>query len=88
MECVITDPRVSLEQIAMTTEPRAFVERIPPNLGVAQDTVCRWREFRWLPAHQLGSSTKFKSSGLDESLRAMIANEGNDLQCGGLREHE
>lgn len=50
----------------MTTEPWLSVEKVAPHLGVAKDTVYRWREHRGLPAHRVGHLRKFKLSEVDD----------------------
>ena len=60
---------------AMTTEPWVSVEQVAQHLGVAKDTVYRWREHRGLPAHRVGRLWKFKLSEVDGWVRAGGADE-------------
>jgi excisionase family DNA binding protein len=43
---------------------------VAQHLGVAKDTVYRWREQRSLPAHRVGRLWKFQISEVDEWVRA------------------
>ncbi len=63
----------------MTTEPWVSVEQVAQHLGVAKDTVYRWREHRGLPAHRVGRLWKFKLSEVDDWVRAGGADEGKRL---------
>ena len=38
----------------MSTEPWVTAEHVAQHLGVAKDTVYRWRERKGLPAHRIG----------------------------------
>lgn len=60
---------------AMTAEPWVSVEQVAQHLGVAKDTVYRWREHRGLPAHRVGRLWKFKLSEVDDWVRAGGADE-------------
>lgn len=53
----------------MTVEPWVSVYQVARHLGVAKDTVYRWRESRGLPAHRVGRLWKFKLSKVDEWVR-------------------
>ncbi len=55
---------------AMTAEPWVSVEQVAQHLGVAKDTVYRWREHRGLPAHRVGRLWKFKLTEVDDWVRA------------------
>ncbi|AWZ83958.1 DNA binding, excisionase family domain protein [Pseudomonas aeruginosa] len=44
-------------------------------MGVAKDTVYRWRERKGLPAHRVGRLWKFQLSEVDEWVRAGGADE-------------
>ena len=54
----------------MSTEPGVCVEQVAQHLGVAKDTVYRWRERKDLPAHRIGRLRKFQFSELDEWILA------------------
>lgn len=43
----------------MSIEPWVTVEDVAQHLGVAKDTVYRWRERKSLPAHRVGRLWKF-----------------------------
>ncbi|HBO1619750.1 helix-turn-helix domain-containing protein [Pseudomonas aeruginosa] len=47
-------------------------------MGVAKDTVYRWRERKALPAHRVGRLWKFQLSEVDEWVRAGGADEHQD----------
>jgi len=64
----------------MTTEPWVSVEQVAQHLGVAKDTVYRWREHRGLPAHRVGRLWKFKLSEVDDWVRAGGADEEKQPQ--------
>lgn len=49
----------------MITEPWVTAEQVALHLGVAKDTVYRWRERRGMPAHRIGRLWKFKLSEVD-----------------------
>ncbi len=49
----------------MTAESWVSVDKVAQHLGVAKDTVYRWRERRSLPAHRIGRLWKFKLSEVD-----------------------
>ncbi|MCM0610225.1 MAG: helix-turn-helix domain-containing protein [Ideonella sp. WA131b] len=59
----------------MTAEPWVSAEQVAQHLGVAKDTVYRWRENRGLPAHRVGRLWKFKLSVVDDWVRAGGADE-------------
>jgi len=68
----------------MTTGAWVSVEQIAQQLGVAKDTVYRWREHRGSPVHRVGRLWKFKLSAVDDEwVRAEGADEGKDQQSGG-----
>ena len=52
------------------SEPWTSVEQVAQHIGVAKDTVYRWREHKGLPAHRIGRLWKFKLSEVDEWVRA------------------
>ena len=54
----------------LITEPWATAEQVAQHLGVAKDTVYRWRERRGMPAHRIGRLWKFKLSEVDDWVRA------------------
>lgn len=41
-------------------------EGVAKHLGVAERTICRWREHRGLPAHRVGRLWKFKLPEVDD----------------------
>lgn len=59
----------------MTTEPWVTVEEVAQHLGVAKDTVYRWRERNGLPAHRVGRLWKFQISEVDDWVRAGRSDE-------------
>lgn len=59
----------------MSTEPWVTAEHVAQHLGVAKDTVYRWRERKGLPAHRVGRLWKFQLSEVDEWVRAGGADE-------------
>ena len=59
----------------MTTEPWVTAELVAQHLGVAKDTVYRWRERKGLPAHRVGRLWKFQLSEVDDWVRAGGADE-------------
>lgn len=60
----------------MTAEPWVSVDRVAQHLGVAKDTVYRWREHIGLPAHRVGRLWKFKLSEVDDWVCAGGADDG------------
>ena len=48
------------------TEPWTSVEQVAQHIGVAKDTVYRWREHKGLPAHRIGRLWKFKLTEVDQ----------------------
>lgn len=66
--------QLAIQQI-MAAEPWVSVERVAEHLGVAKDTIYRWREHRGLPAHRVGRLWKFKLSEVDERVRVGGADE-------------
>ncbi|MGK2942462.1 MAG: helix-turn-helix domain-containing protein [Immundisolibacter sp.] len=60
----------------MTTEPWVSVEQVGRHLGVAKDTIYRWREHKGLPAHRIGRLWKFRLSEVDDWVRIGGAAEG------------
>lgn len=65
----------------MNTEPWVTAEDVTRHLGIAKETVYRWRERKSLPAHRVGRLWKFQLSKVDEWVRAGGADEDktNDL---------
>lgn len=61
--------------IDMSIEPWITAEDVAQHLGVAKDTVYRWRERKGLPAHRVGRLWKFQLSEVDEWVRAGGADE-------------
>lgn len=59
----------------MATERWVTAGQVAGHLGVAKDTVYRWRERKGLPAHRVGQLWKFQLSEVDEWVRAGGANE-------------
>lgn len=62
------------------TEPWVSVEQVAEHLGVTRDSIYRWIDRKFLPAHRVGRLWKFKLSEVDEWVRAGGADEatGND----------
>ncbi|MCO3662486.1 helix-turn-helix domain-containing protein [Pseudomonas aeruginosa] len=63
----------------MNTEPWVTAEQVALHLGVAKDTVYRWRERRGMPAHRIGRLWKFKLSEVDGWVCAGGADESASL---------
>lgn len=61
----------------MSIEPWVTAEDVALHLGVAKDTVYRWRERKGLPAHRVGRLWKFQLSEVDEWVRI----GGADDEC-------
>lgn len=61
----------------MSIEPWVTAEDVALHLGVAKDTVYRWRERKGLPAHRVGRLWKFQLSEVDEWVRV----GGADDEC-------
>ncbi|WP_456291982.1 helix-turn-helix domain-containing protein [Pseudomonas sp. AK106] len=59
----------------MTTEPWVTALDVVQHLGIAKDTVYRWRERKGLPAHKIGRLWKFQLSEVDDWVRAGGADE-------------
>ncbi len=64
----------------MSTEPWVTALDVAQHLGVAKDTVYRWRERKGLPAHKIGRLWKFQLSEVDEWVRAGGADEEQQKQ--------
>jgi excisionase family DNA binding protein len=62
----------------MTTESWVTALDVAKHLGIAKDTVYRWRERKGLPAHKIGRLWKFQLSEVDEWVRAGGADEDSD----------
>ena len=60
----------------MNAEPWVTANDVAQHLGVAKDTVYRWRERKGRPAHKIGRLWKFQLSEVDEWVRAGGADEG------------
>ncbi|MFT5602665.1 MAG: excisionase family DNA binding protein [Flavobacteriales bacterium] len=58
----------------MTSEPWITAEEVSKHLGVAKDTVYRWRENKNMPAHRIGRLWKFKLTEVDDWVRCGGAN--------------
>ncbi|WP_323845380.1 helix-turn-helix domain-containing protein [Microbulbifer magnicolonia] len=67
----------------MTIEPWVTASNVAQHLGIAKDTVYRWRERKGLPAHKIGRLWKFQLSEVDEWVRAGGAGEEQEVQQGG-----
>ena len=59
----------------MSTESWVTALEVAQHLGIAKDTVYRWRERKGLPAHKIGRLWKFQLSEVDEWVRAGGAEE-------------
>jgi len=59
----------------VNAEPWVTAEDVAEHLGVAKDTIYRWRERKSLPAHRVGRLWKFQLSEVDNWVRAGGANE-------------
>ena len=59
----------------MNSEPWVTAQQVAKHLGIAKDTVYRWRERKSLPAHKVGRLWKFQLSKVDEWVRAGGADE-------------
>ncbi|MCY9811867.1 helix-turn-helix domain-containing protein [Aeromonas caviae] len=64
----------------MTTESWVTALDVAQHLGVAKDTVYRWRERKGLPAHKIGRLWKFQLSEVDEWVRTDGADEDSPIQ--------
>ena len=64
----------------MTTEPWVTALIVAEHLGIAKDTVYRWRERKGLPAHKIGRLWKFQLSEVDEWVRTGGADEGSEQE--------
>ncbi len=69
----------------MMNEPWVTALEVAKHLGVAKDTVYRWREHKGLPAHKIGRLWKFQLTEVDEWVRAGGADEDN---LEGLKSHQ
>ena len=61
----------------MTTELWVTALDAAQHLGIAKDTVYRWRERKGLPAHKIGRLWKFQLSEVAEWVRAGGTDENN-----------
>jgi excisionase family DNA binding protein len=62
----------------MNAEAWVTAEQVSLHLGVAKDTVYRWRERRGMPAHRIGRLWKFQLSEVDEWVRTGGADDATD----------
>ncbi|CAJ48152.1 helix-turn-helix domain-containing protein [Bordetella avium] len=70
----------------MSIEPWVTAEDVAQHLGVAKDTVYRWREGKGLPAHRVGRLWKFQLSEVNEWVRAGGADEkSSDASADGAQ---
>lgn len=67
----------------MTAELWVSVEQGAQHLGVANETVYRWREHQRLPAHSAGRLWKFKLFEVDDWVCAGGADESAPSQGNG-----
>jgi excisionase family DNA binding protein len=65
----------------MKSEPWVTAQQVSKHLGIAKDTVYRWRERKSLPAHKVGRLWKFQLSEVDEWVRAGGADEGTTIDA-------
>ena len=61
----------------MTSEPWITAEEVAKHLGVAKDTVYRWRENKNMPAHRIGRLWKFKLTEVDIWVRGGGASDSD-----------
>ncbi|MBK8804089.1 MAG: helix-turn-helix domain-containing protein [Fibrobacteres bacterium] len=54
------------------------VDEIAAHLGVAKDTVYSWVSTRGMPGHKVGRFWKFKTTEVDDWVRAGGATEGRE----------
>ncbi|WP_372796888.1 helix-turn-helix domain-containing protein [Litorivivens sp.] len=59
----------------MINKPWVTAEQVSKHLGIAKDTVYRWREHKFLPAHLVGRLWKFKLSEVDDWVRQGCADD-------------
>ena len=52
----------------MTTEPGVTAEQVAQHVGVAKDTIYRWRERIDMPNHRIGCLWRFNLSEVDNGL--------------------
>ncbi len=67
----------------MTSEPWVTASEVAKHLGIAKDTVYRWREHKGLPAHKIGRLWKFQLSEVDRWVRAGGADDDNSEELKG-----
>jgi excisionase family DNA binding protein len=63
---------------AISAEPWVTAEHVARHLGIAKETVYRWRERKGLPAHKIGRLWKFQLSEVDGWVREGGADEGHN----------
>lgn len=67
----------------MTADPSVFFEQVEQHLGVANDTMYRWWEYRGLPAYCLGCLYKFKLPMADNQVPSGGADESSSSEGSG-----
>jgi excisionase family DNA binding protein len=72
---------------SMHAEPWTSVEQVAQRIGVAKDTVYRWREYKGLPAHHIGRLWKFKLTEVDQWVMAGGAAEETTPQNKSTASH-
>lgn len=63
----------------MASESWVTAEEVARHLGVAKDTVYRWREHKCMPAHRIGRLWKFKLTEVDDWVRGGGATNNDTL---------
>lgn len=63
----------------MVNEPWVTAEEVARHLGIAKDTVYRWREHKCMPAHKVGRLWKFKLTEVDDWVRGGGATDNHAL---------
>ena len=63
----------------MVNESWVTAEEVARHLGVAKDTVYRWREHKSMPAHKVGRLWKFKLTEVDDWVRGGGATDNYTL---------
>ena len=67
----------------MNAEPWVSVDQIADHLGVTRNSIYRWIDRKWLPAHRVGRLWKFQRSEVDDWVRTRGADESLNRQAGG-----